>query len=156
MTDTARNELLWREYREYASKNQMSRHERALLHDWVKAGHGVHEPVDSEYLPGPTWPPMDYLTAYRFDRSIADEIDGLTEEERLDYFQENLGFSLPDHRNLELEETKRTAPPVIEARVRQLKRDLFHLWEFIWSEGLGDEAQAFVESRKDDEIPFEW
>ena len=98
MTDTARNELLWREYREYASKNQMSRHERALLHDWVKAGHSVHEPVDSEYLPGPTWPPMDYLTAYRFDRSIADEIDGLTDStDRLNDFLANVSHEIRKH-----------------------------------------------------------
>ena len=50
---------------------------------------------------------------------------------------------------------RRTCPDLAGARSRRLERELFHLWEFVWQEGVGDEAREFVDERKSDETPFE-
>ena len=73
---------LWNEYREYIVKNKLDKNERKLLRDWIKDGHSVYEIVESRYLPGPAYPPMDLIDAYRLDCSISDDIEGMTKEEK--------------------------------------------------------------------------
>lgn len=43
-----------------------------------------------------------------------------------------------------------------EERIRRLEREVFSLWNFVWQEGLGDEAREFVEEHRDEETPFAW
>ena len=44
---------------------------------------------------------------------------------------------------------------VTETRLKELERDMFHLWEFIWQEGLGDEAREFVDDHKNEACVLE-
>ena len=46
-------------------------------------------------------------------------------------------------------------PWFLPDEVRSIKRELAHLWEFVWQEGLGDDAQEFVSDRRDIETSFE-
>lgn len=147
---------LWNEYREYIVKNKLDKNERKLLRDWIKDGHSVYEIVESRYLPGPAYPPMDLIDAYRLDCSISDDIEGMTKEEKERYLKEMTGWEEADPANLTIEKVRRSTTEIREDPVRRLKRELFNLWHFVWREGLGDEAREFVEERKDDEIPFEW
>lgn len=43
-----------------------------------------------------------------------------------------------------------------ETGSRQLKRTLFWLWEFVCTEGLHEEAEDFLLSHKDADMPFDW
>ena len=49
-------------------KNSLTPYERRLLRSWVRDGHSVNETVESRYLLGPAYPPMDFIEAYRLDR----------------------------------------------------------------------------------------
>lgn len=147
---------LWEEYGEYIAENDLSKYERKLLRDWIKAGHSVYETVESMYMTAPAYPPMDFIGAYRLDRSITEDMEGLTKDEKDDYLKELMGWEDPSPEYLAMEEAKRNTPRLIEDRVRRLERELFNLWEFVWQEGLGSEAREFVDDHKDEETPFEW
>lgn len=147
---------LWNEFREYTEEYRLSDHERRLLRDWVRSGHSVYETVESMYLPGPSYPPMDFIDAYRLDRSIRDDMRGMTKAEKDAYLKSCMGWEEPSPEQISLDEAKRNTPKLVEDRVRRLERELFNLWSFVWQEGLGAEAREFVDERKEDEIPFEW
>ena len=147
---------LWEEYREYIVENELSKYERKLLRDWIKDGHSVYETVESKYLPGPAYPPMNLIDAYRLDHSISDDMKGMTKEKKERYLKELMGWEEPDPEYLAMEEARKNTPKIIENRVRRLERELFNLWNFVWQEGLGNEAREFVEEHKNEEIPFEW
>ena len=156
MTNAITNDILWEEFREYTANNHMSSYERRLLRNWVRSGHSVYDTVESRYLPGPAYPPMDYLTAYRLDRDLSEDMKGMTIAEKNSYLKSYIGYEEPPAEVIAMNEAKKNTPKLIEDRVRHLERELFHLWEYIWQEGLGDEAREFMEEHKDEEIPFEW
>lgn len=155
MKTPAQNEL-WKEFVNYTGKYKVSRYERKLLRDWVRSGHSVHETVESRYLPGPAYPPMDFIGAYRLDRELAKDMKGMNKAEKAAYLKAYIGFEDPTPEQAAEEEAKRSTPKIIEDRVRRLERELFYLWCFVCREGLETEASEYVEERKDDAIPFEW
>ena len=42
-----------------------------------------------------------------------------------------------------------------DERIRRMERDLLHLWEFIWQEGLGEDAREFISNSTGEPIPFQ-
>lgn len=156
MLNATMEDLRWKEYSKYISENTVSKYERKLLRDWVRSGHSVYETVESRYLPGPAYPPMDFIGAYRLDRELSEDMKGMTNAEKGVYLKAYIGYEEPTPEEIAEAEAKKSTPKLIEERVRRLERDLFHLWEFVWKEGLGDEAEEYVNERKDDAIPFEW
>ena len=156
MINSEANALHWEEFRKYTEANTMSRYERKLLRDWVRSGHSVHETVQSKYLPGPTYPPRDFLEMYRFDRELAEDMVGMTCTEKDAYLKACIGWNDPTPEELSMEEAREHTPGLIRDRIRRLERDLFNLWQFVAEEGMLDEAKGYVEGRRDEAIPFEW
>ena len=156
MMDISKVEYRWIEYEDYIHDNKLSKYERQLLRKWVREGHSVYEPVDPQYAPGPPYPPMDFIEAYRFDRSIREEMRGMSKKEKDAYLKDLYGYTEPSPEEIAMAEAKLNTPKLIEDRVRQLERNLFHLWDFVQSYGLYCEAMEYVDELKDEKIPFEW
>ena len=146
----------WIEYKDFVQSNPMSSEELKALQKWVASGHSVYETPEAKYVCDPVWPPRDFLMTYREEKELEEEMDGLTEEERIDYLKGYMGYTEPTEERLAEQEAKAATPKIIEDRVRRLERNMYHLWEFVWKEGLGDEAEDYVKERRDDEVPFEW
>lgn len=146
----------WEEFRQYTEENNMTKYERHLLRDWVRSGHSVYETVESRYLPGPSNPPMDFLEMYRFDRELTADMKGMTPAEKESYLKACMGWQNPMPEEIVMQEARQQAPEAIKDRVRCLERDLLHLWEFVWQEGLGEDAGEFVKARRNETVPFEW
>lgn len=155
-TERDAQERFWEEYKEYIEDTPMSACERRRLWAWVRSGHSVYETVESKYLPGPAYPPMDFLDAYRLDRKLSEAMKGMNAEEKETYLKAFMGYEDPLPEELAMEEAKKNTPKIIEERIRRLERELFALWNFVWQEGLGEEAREFVNDHKDEEMPFEW
>ena len=156
MANAAANDYRWEEFREYTAANSMSKDERRLLRDWVRSGHSVYETVQSRYLPGPSYPPMDFLSMYRFDRELTEDMKGMTRAEKNKYLKACMGWEDPTPEEIMMEDARKHTPESIKDRVRHLERDLFNLWTFVAREGLEEEAREYVDEHKDDETPFEW
>ena len=154
--NTATESKRWEEFREYTAENTVSKYERRLLRDWVRSGHSVYEAVESMYLPGPAYPPMDFIDAYRLDRSIRDDMRGMTSSEKEAYLKSCMGWDDPSPEEFALYEAKKNTPEIARDHVRKCERELFNLWCFVWQEGLGDDARAFIDEHKDDAILTEW
>lgn len=92
MTDVTTNNYHWKEFLEYTSVNQISKHERRLLRNWVSSGHSVYDTVESRYLPGPSYPPMDFIDAYRFDRELRESMRGMTKTEKEIFLKSCMGW----------------------------------------------------------------
>ena len=156
MKKTEMYDLRWKEFRKYTCENNISRDERKLLSDWVRAGHSVYDIVESGYLPGPAYPPMDFIQACRLDMDLSEDMKGMTTAEKDVYLKAYIGYEDPPPEEAAVTEAKNNTPEIIEEFVRQLERDLFHLREFVWKEGIGAEAEKYVAEHKDDAVPFEW
>lgn len=156
MINNTANDLHWEEFREYTEANSMSKYERRLLRDWVRSGHSVYETVQSRYLPGPSYPPMDFLRMYRFDRKLTEDMKGMTHAEKEAYLKACMGWDELTSKEIAMEEARARTPELIRQRVVRLERELFSLWKFVTREGLEEEAMEYVEERKDEAIPFEW
>lgn len=156
MNNSAANDLHWEEFRKYTEENAMSRYERKLLRDWVRSGHSVYETVESRYLPGPTYPPRDFLGMYRFDRELTEDMVGMTRAEKDAYLKACIGWSDPAPEEIAMETVREHTPELIRDRIRRLEREVFYLWQFVAEEGMLDEAKGYVDGRRDEAIPFEW
>ena len=139
-TNTAMNDERFAEYCDYIAANRLTKHERTLLREWLQAGHSVYETVESRYLPGPVYPPMDFIDAYRLDRSLGKAMSGMTRDERISYLKAYTGY----------EDTP--SPQYI----RHIEKELSMLWSFIASEDLRDEAHDYIEEIKDLFDPDAW
>lgn len=148
-------EHYWEEYREYISEVPMSAHERGLLRKWVSNGHSVYEAPESRYLPTDCYP-RPFLDVYREDREISKALRGKTPEEKISWMKDYQGHTEPTITRTERECERSTVHEMARDQTRQIRRELAHLWEFIWSEGLGEEAQDFINERREVETPFEW
>ena len=42
-----------------------------------------------------------------------------------------------------------------DIRVTELQKELLHLWEFIWQEGLGEDARDFLRSSRNEPTPLD-
>ena len=132
---------LEKELEEYEKVTPMTSIERELLHEWVADGNSVHENGCYAVWEGNT--PIDFLDVYRWDK----------EERDTDAMTGRLEFSL---HGIPLQEMKTGTFQRIQDENRRIRRELGHLWEFIWSEGLGEDAREFMNDHKDEETPFEW
>lgn len=121
------------EYCDYIAANRLTTHERNLLREWLQAGHSVYETVESRYLPGPTYPPMDFIDAYRLDRSLGKALSGMDRDERISYLKAYTGY-----------EDKPSSH-----YARHIEKELMLLWSFVASEGLRDEAHEYIEDIRD-------
>ena len=148
-------EHFWDEYAEYIAVTPMTAYERRLLRKWVSDGHSINESPGSKYLPD-RYPPADFLETYREDREIARKTKGMTAEELEAYLREYMGWEEPSAEDLAYWEVKGTSSDYVKSYIKKIQREMWHLWEFIWQEGLGDDARAFIDDHKDEETAFEW
>lgn len=155
---TMRDEMqarFWEEYREYIKATPMTAYERRLLRKWVSECHSVYDDPGSRYL-GCSAYPMPFLDVYRMDREFEHEMKGMSPDEKIEYLKKATGWDDPSPGELAMDEAKMNTPKLIEALVRQLERDFFHLREFVMMKGFAEEAMQYVRDLKDEEIPFEW
>ena len=133
--------FLKEELKEYEKETPMTDEERDALHEWVDDGHSVHENPRCGVWDGNV--PIDFLDTYRWEKEEAEE-----------HAKAPNAYSSPYDEAMQ--KAKDETPVLIRDEVRSIRRELAHLWEFVWHEGLHDEAYEFVNDRKDDETPFEW
>ncbi len=150
-----RQEFLWDEYQDYIAKKPMTPYEHRLVRKWVKEGNSVYGCTQSRYY-GESAYPMEFLEVYRSDRAIDKELQGKTPQEREAYLKDLLGYQEEPAEEKELREAKAATPGPVNAHIRKLERELFHIWAFIMEEGLYSEAMEYVNEHKDEETPFEW
>ena len=133
----------------------MTPYEHRLVRKWVKEGNSVYGCTQSRYY-GESAYPMEFLEVYRSDRAIDKELQGKTPQEREAYLKDLLGYQEEPAEEKELREAKAATPGPVNAHIRKLERELFHIWAFIIEEGLCSEAMEYVNEHKDEETPFEW
>ena len=150
-----RQEFLWDEYQDYIAKKPMTPYEHRLVRKWVKEGNSVYGCTQSRYY-GESAYPMEFLEVYRSDRAIDKELQGKTPQEREAYLKDLLGYQEEPAEEKELREAKAATPGPVNAHIRKLERELFHIWAFIMEEGLYSEAMEYVNEHRDEELPFEW
>ena len=150
-----RQEFLWDEYQDYIAKKPMTPYEHRLVRKWVKEGNSVYGCTQSRYY-GESAYPMEFLEVYRSDRAIDKELQGKTPQERETYLKDLLGYQEETAEEKELREAKDATPGPVNAHIRKLERELFHIWAFIIEEGLCSEAMGYVNEHRDEESPFEW
>lgn len=146
---------IWDEYEEYITVTPMTAYERRLLREWVSDGHSVNESPGSKYLPD-RYPPADFLETYREDREIEQAVKCMTAAEEEAYLKEYMGWNKPGLEEKAYMDVRTSGSGSVKSYIRNIQREMWHLWEFVWQEGLGDEARAFIEDHKDDEAAFEW
>lgn len=151
----SRQEFLWDEYQDYIAKKPMTPYERRLVREWVKEGNSVYGCTQSRYY-GESAYPMEFLEVYRSDRAIDKELQGKTPQEREAYLKDLLGYQEEPAEEKELRKAKAATPEPVNAHIRKLERELFHIWAFIIEEGLCSEAMEYVNEHRDEESPFEW
>lgn len=154
MISTAATDPIWEEFREYTARNSLTGYERRILWDWIRSSHGVYNTAGHGYLPRPTGPhPID---AHGLDWELPEDMEGIARDEKDAYLKPYTVYGDPAPERAAINNAGRTPLDLTGTRNRCLGRELFHLWEFVWQEGLGNEAREFVDERKSDEIPFEW
>ena len=151
----SRQEFLWDEYQDYIAKKPMTPYERRLVREWVKEGNSVYGCTQSRYY-GESAYPMEFLEVYRSDRAIDKELQGKTPQEREAYLIDLLGYQEEPAEEKELRKAKAATPEPVNAHIRMLERELFHIWAFIIEKGLCSEAMEYVNEHKNEESPFEW
>ena len=151
----SRQEFLWDEYQDYIAKKPMTPYERRLVREWVKDGNSVYGCTQSRYY-GESVYPMEFLEVYRSDRAIDKELQGKTPQEREAYLKDLLGYQEEPAEEKELRKAKAATPEPVNAHIRKLERELFHIWAFIIEKGLCSEAMEYVNEHKNEESPFEW
>ena len=150
-----RQEFLWDEYQDYIAKKPMTPYERRLVREWVKEGNSVYGCTQSRYY-GESAYPMEFLEVYRSDRAIDKELQGKTPQEREAYLKDLLGYQEEPAEEKELRKAKAATPEPVNAHIRMLERELFHIWAFIIEKGLCSEAMEYVNEHKNEESPFGW
>lgn len=151
----SRQEFLWDEYQDYIAKKPMTPYERRLVREWVKDGNSVYGCTQSRYY-GESAYPMEFLEVYRSDRAIDKELQGKTPQERESYLKDLLGYQEEPAEEKELRKAKAATPEPVNAHIRKLERELFHIWAFIIEKGLCSEAMEYVNEHKNEESPFGW
>ena len=151
----SRQEFLWDGDQEYIAKKPMTPYERRLVREWVKDGNSVYGCTQSRYY-GESAYPMEFLEVYRSDRAIDKELQGKTPQEREAYLKDLLGYQEEPAEEKELRKAKAATPEPVNAHIRKLERELFHIWAFIIEKGLCSEAMEYVNEHKNEESPFEW
>ncbi|MDO4805404.1 MAG: hypothetical protein Q4A32_11370 [Lachnospiraceae bacterium] len=156
MINTAATDPRWEELQEYTVRNRLTGYERRILWDWIRSGHGVYNTAGPGYLSRPAWSQTNPTDAHGPDWVLTEDGKGIARDVKDPYREPYCvhGDSSPEQDTMN--NVRRTSPELIGSRSRRLERELFHLWEFVWQEGVGDEAREFVDERKGDETPFEW
>lgn len=147
MTEEEKRAYIREVNEEYLKKTPMTPNERKAVRSWMDEGHCILEPWSSRNLPGPMYPPYDFLDCYRLDREVERDTAGMTEEEKIRYLKEMWGYFDDPHDIGSLEDAR--------YHIRQLNRKLFTLWHYLDEEGLWDDAQEYLEEHKDDQMPFD-
>lgn len=145
-----------RELLNYEAKVPMTPAEKRVLRKWVGSGHSVYENPDSRYIClNGAWPPPDFLSVYRMDKEIRKALKGKTKAERMAYLKSYTGYDDEPYEEREKKEASEKSPEQFKEQIRKLKRELFHIWDFIGQEGLWSEAQEYMERNRNEPMPFE-
>lgn len=145
------------ELENYEARVLMTPSERRALRKWVASGHSVYENPGSRYLCISSGDAdYDYLSVYRIDHEIRCELRGKTPAERESYLREYIGWCEESEEEQAERIAREQTPALARKHIRELERELFHIWEFISHEGLWSEACAYIDSHKDEPVPFEW
>ncbi len=136
----------WEEYRDYIEKIPLTAYERRKLREWVKSGHSVHEPCESRYLCLAGYEPCpDFIDVMRMDAQIRNDLKGKSRLERKIYLMNYCGFDDYNYKNdADIE--------LLRWQISKLRKELYHLWDFVGQEGLWCEAKEHLEEVKDESI----
>ncbi len=142
-----RKRFLKHELKEYEKITPMTKEERRELHEWVEAGHSVHENTCCAVEDGNR--PIDFLDIYREEEALRKATAGMESNEARKYVLDYYGWTE--------EETEKEEYTVetLKDRVRELERERFYLEEFIGKKGFWKEAQKYIEECRGEPIPFE-
>jgi len=88
MTEEEKREYIKEVNEGFMKKTPMTSEERKAVRSWMAEGHCILEPWDSPNLPGPMYPPYDFLDCYRLDREIERETAGMNRDEKIRYLKE--------------------------------------------------------------------
>lgn len=146
--DKKRKRFLRQEFKEYEKTTPMTDDERAVLREWVKDGHSVHENGAMAVYEGGR--PMDFLDVYRHDEEIRKALASMSYEEGSRYLLEEHG--------IDRDGIMTPKPPTYEElmkKANRLYRTCSLYWEVLVANDLRDEAYEYVREHIDEELPFE-
>ncbi len=147
-TDNKKKRFLTQELKAYEKITPMTKDERAILHEWVRTGHSVHENDAMAVYEGGR--PLDFLDVYREEGEIRQALASMTYAEGSKYLLEEYG--------IDRDGVMTPKPPTYEElakRARRLYRTCFLYWEFLIANDLRDEANEYVREHFDEEMPFD-
>lgn len=153
---TEKENIRWEEYAEYIDKNKLTPYERRLLRSWVRDGHSVNETVESRYLPGPAYPPMDFITAYRRDRELREDMKGMPRAEKKAYLSKAIG----NQKHLNGYDTREQKLRRATEHIHNLEHEMFCIYDYLDQLGdqwMLDEIDEYVRTHRDNvRLPIEW
>ena len=148
------------ELEEYETKVPMTTQEKRALRRWVTSGHSVQEMPPTKYACiYPSHPQPDFLEVYRTDKELDAATKGMTQEQRIAYLKEYIGFvdETEEERQerQENEELHAKTPEKAKEKIRMLQRELCYTRLYLMEKGLYIEAEDYVKSHMEEPLPFE-
>ena len=123
---------------------------------WASSGRSIKDPPESEFLvTDATDPHMNFFDVCRLERSLDNDVRGMSEEQRSRYLQMRPGLDdEPDDVRAWKAMRSRTPSPVVD-RVSNTMRESFRLREFVGHKYLWSEAREYLRCHMDHPSPFE-
>ena len=148
------------ELEKYEQETPMTPYEKRALRRWVISGHSVYETPPSRYACiYPSQPAPDFLDVYRTDKELDKATKGMSDEERIAYLKEYIGYEdEPEEVRRAREEREllhSQTPEKVKEKIRKLQRQLHYIWMFLVEEGIWEETEEFVKEHIDEPLPFE-
>jgi hypothetical protein len=148
------------ELEKYERVTPMTPYEKRALRRWVASGHSVMETPPSRYgCVYPSHPAPDFLEVYRTDRELDAATKGMTEEQRIAYLKDYIGYTDETEQERQEREDKELlysqTPEKAKEKIRMLQRQLHYSWMFMAQEGIWEEAESFIREHIDEPAPFE-
>lgn len=148
------------ELERYEQETPMTPYEKRAVRRWVASGHSVMETPPSKYpCVYAHNPPPCFLEVYRTDRELDAAMKGMTRKEKMAYLKEYIGFQdEPEEERRQREEKeylRKHTPEKVKEKICLLQRKLFHMWAFLFQEGLQEAAEEYVKDHMDEPALFE-
>lgn len=146
--DYKRRRFLMQELKAYEKITPMTEEERAILHEWVRAGHSVHENDAMAVYEGGC--PLDFLVVYREQEEVRRTLASMTHEEGSRYLLEEYDIDRDGVMTPHLPTYEELAE-----RARRLYRACFLYGQFLSANDLRNQADEYVKEHFDEEMPFD-
>lgn len=151
MSEEEKREYIQEVNEKYLKETPMSPKERRALKRWLREGHCAFEPCDSPYLPGPAYPPYDFLDCYRLNEIVERETAGMDDEAKTGYLRGMWGLN----KKPETSEKPAKAIDDVHTKTRRLGKYLMLLRDYLMQEALWDEAKEYIAEHEDEEFWLE-